>query len=180
MKVTELEANHVRKASPGCRILVLDGGAVRLDIPKAWVFHARDNHVLIFDREPLHNRCSLGLSWHRIPVESCATPLSLLLAHGSTTETRPLLERGPIRQVMRPPLEIAWRQLKVQDDQDKCEMCIRMCIGRSGSTQAVFLFEFRPEDELLFFPAWQTLLESLAVGEYISDPATGRRYEQKG
>jgi hypothetical protein len=180
MKVTELEANHVWKATPGYRIVVLDGGAVRFDILRDWVVHARENNVLIFDREPLDNRCSLGFSWHRLPLESSMAPLTLLLAHGCTTETRPILERSPIRQVNRPPLEIVWRQFRVRDEPDTAEMCVRMCIARSGTTQAVFLFEFRPEDELAFFQPWETLLQTLAVGEYISDSATGRRYQQLG
>jgi hypothetical protein len=180
MKVTELEANHVWKASPGCRILVLDGGAVRFDIPREWVISPRDNHVLIFECRPEASRCTLGVSWHRVPTESFEIPLAMILAHGAATEIRQILERGSIQRVLRPPLEIAWLQFRVLESSDNREMCVRMGIGRAATTQAVFLFEFAPEDELRLFDAWQTLLQTLVLGEYISDPATGVRYEQRG
>ena len=180
MKITELHANHVWKASPGCRILVLDGGAVRCDIPESWVISPRDSHVLLWESRPVHSRSALGISWHRVPAESFEIPLPMILAHGSATETRQIQHRGPIQRVIRPPLEIVWLQFRVLDPSDNREMCVRMCVGRAATTQAVLLFEFAPEDELRLFDAWQTLLNTLVLGEYISDPATGVRYEQRG
>jgi hypothetical protein len=180
MRVTELSANHVWKAAPGCRILVIDGGAVRFDIPRDWVILPRANTVLLFDQSPPDTRYSLGLSWHRTPLDMISVPLPYLLSEGVLTEMRRVLERSEIQRIERPPLQLAWIQLRVFDESDQLESCTRMCVARSGCTQAVILLEFRPEDEIPVFSVWQTLLSTLAVGDYIADPTTGRRREQRG
>jgi hypothetical protein len=81
-------------------------------------------------------------------------------------------------QLLRPPLEAAWVQHHVVDGNRR--LCTRMCVARGGCTQAIVLAEFAKEDELAFFPVWETFLKTLAVGDYISDPTTGRLREQRG
>ena len=50
----------------------------------------------------------------------------------------------------------------------------------TGRILATIVFDFWPEYELDFHDPWATLLETLAVGDYIEDPATGRRREKRG
>jgi hypothetical protein len=180
MHLIELQPNHRWKAAPGCRIVVLDGGAVRLDIPKNWLVCPRGRNVLFFDQEPPETRSSLGLSWHLIPHSAMNLPLRTLLMNGSATEKRRIVQFGGICEAARPPLEVAWLQMRVVDMAEKREMCTRMCVARAGCTQAVMLFEFRPEDEAIVFGIWETLLATLVVGEYIADPRTGERREKRG
>jgi len=125
-------------------------------------------------------RCSLGLSWHVIPHSAMHLPLRSLLLNGSATEKRQIVQFGGICEIARPPLEVAWLQMRVADISEKREMCTRMCVARMECTQAVMLFEFRPEDELAVFGIWETLLATLAVGEYIADTKTGERREKRG
>lgn len=63
-------------------------------------------------------------------------------------------------------------------DQRDCRK--RVCIARSGNTRAVITSDYWPEDELRHFWTWHTILETLVVGDYFDDPATGRRREQRG
>ena len=153
---------------------------MRLDIPTGWMVCPRASNVLLFDHAPPDTRYSLGLSWHRIHMDALAIPLPLLLMNGSASEQRPVIQRGELYRIMRPPLEVAWTQLRVADPLEQRELCTRMCVARSGCTQAVALFEFRPDDEAGAFSIWQTFLETLAVGEYIADATTGERREKRG
>jgi hypothetical protein len=179
MQISELSANHKWKASPGCRILVLDGGAVRVDLPRSWSIRQQPHSVVFYDLEP-DAQFTVGLSWHRIPIEATELPVASLLEEGSCTETRPILERSETHRILRPPLEIVWLQLRLFDDAAAGERITRMCVARAGCTQAIMLCEFRPELEAAFFPIWQTMTSTLAVGDYIADPLTGRRHEQRG
>jgi hypothetical protein len=165
MRVVEVTENHIWKATPGCRILLLDGGAVRFDIPTTWTVVPREHHILLFDESPPNTRCSIGVSWHQLPLAS-EIPLSMLLDHAVSAENRRVIHRTEITHYVRPPLHVVWLQLRVFDASENCDMCTRMCIARSDGTIAPVLFEFRPEDELAVSPVWQTFLSTLAVGEF--------------
>ena len=93
---------------------------------------------------------------------------------------RPILDRGPIVGLFRPPLEAAWRQMRFIDPLQKREACTRVCLARGGVTLATIVFDFWPEDELQLHEAWTTVLETLAVGDYIDDFRTGCRREMRG
>jgi hypothetical protein len=173
-----LNANHVWKATPGCRILIIDSGAVRFDFPVDWIVHSGEKQTLLLDRCPPDESSYIGLRWRRISAKETALPVGFLVEHSSVAELRPIVQRGDVIRISRPPLEAAWIQLKVIDG--KREMCSRLCVARGGCTQAIIVAEFAAADELVFFPVWETLLRTLAVGDYIADPSTGRKYEQRG
>jgi hypothetical protein len=105
-------------------------------------------------------------------------PVGYLVANSSAAELRPIVSRGDVIRIFRPPLEAAWIQLRVIDAGR--ERCTRLCLARGGCTQALILSEFQPADELAFFNVWETMMKTLAVGDYIADPATGHRYEKRG
>ena len=178
MHVMALDSNHLWKASPGCRILVVDGGAVRFDYPANWLVHSRQNQVLLLDRLPPDQPIYIGIRWRKLSRQESALPLGYLVANSASAEQRPILQRGPVIQVFRPPLEAAGVQHRVNDGEK--HKCTRMCVARGGCTQAIVLAEFPGEDELGFFPIWETFLRTLAVGDYIADPASGRLREQRG
>jgi len=178
MHVMTLDANHVWKASPGCRILIVDSGAVRFDFPSDWIIHSGTKQTVLFDRCPPDQQSFFGLRWRRISLQEAAVSLGCLVAHSSVAEVRPIVERGPLIRIFRPPLEVAWIQLKVLEGGR--EVCTRLCVARGGCTQAIIVAEFGSVDELRFFSVWETLMRTLAVGDYIADPLTGRRYEQRG
>jgi hypothetical protein len=178
MHVMALDSNHVWKATPGCRILIVDGGAVRFDYPAGWLVHSRINQILLLDRLPPDQPSYLGLRWRKISRQEAALPLKYLVANSAVAEQRPIVKRSSVLQVLRPPLEAAWVQHHVVDGNRL--VGTRMCVARGGCTQAIVLAEFAVEDELAFFPVWDTFLKTLAVGDYIADPTTGRLREQRG
>jgi hypothetical protein len=173
---------HQWKARPGCRILVMDGGAVRFDFPGEWIACADSKYIRIIDRDPPDDRCGLIVSTSRISVGMTGIPVSHVLREATRDDTkeRPILHRGPIISLFRPPLEAAWLQMRFRNRQQCRDACTRVCLARGGRTLATIVFDFWPEDELAVHFAWTALLETLAVGDYIEDPVTGRRREQRG
>src|SRR5262249_36211727 len=75
MDVLSLSANHVWKATPGCRILVVDSGAVRFDYPADWIVRSGTKQMLLLDRYPRHEPSYIGLRWRRISLAEASLPV---------------------------------------------------------------------------------------------------------
>lgn len=184
MKAYILRSDSLQQcqAQTGCRILVMDQGAVRFDFPKDWLACADGQHVRVIDREPPYNRCGLIASCRTISMPMSAFPVAELLREITLEESdcRPITRRGSIIRIFRPPLEAAWIQMHFVDAIQRREACTRVCLARGGRTLATIVFDFWPEDEVRLHFAWTTLLETLAVGDYIEDPVTGRKREKRG
>src|SRR5438034_10691683 len=109
----EVGSDHGWKAAPGCRILVIDGGAVRFDFPREWIVHSGANQVLLIDRHPPNDRSYIGLRWRRLSAAETAVPLPFLVENSTLAEQRRVIHRGEIVRIFRLPLEVAWVQLRV-------------------------------------------------------------------
>lgn len=180
MDVFQLAPNHVWKAAPGCRILVVDNGGLRCDIPYEWIVYSPRRHVFVIDRFPPDNRSLLAISCKRVSSEVMAIPLLYILEEWVLGEDRQVLERSNAIRFYRWPLEAAWLQLRVVDPALGREKSTRVCVARADRTQALIVFDFHPEDEPIVEGAWETLMDTLAVGDYIADPVTGRRRMKRG
>jgi hypothetical protein len=180
MRVLQLQSGHAWKAAPGCRILLIDSGAVRFDYPCDWVVRSTPKYVFVIDRYPPDDHCLLAVSWRRIPIRALALSAAGLLDRLAPLETRPLDERGETVRVLRPPLDLAWTETRFVEPLYGDEVCTRMCVARADCTQAVLLLDYRPGCESAVDAVWKTLLDSLVVGEYIEDPATGRKHARRG
>jgi hypothetical protein len=180
--VVHPDSTHKWQVRPGYRILVMGSGALRFDFPQDWLISADSKYVRLMDRLPPQARCILLASFRRISLRMTRVPVGLLLREviHADAETRAVTRRGPIYRTFRPPLEAAWIQMQFKDPVYAREACTRVCIARGGCTLATIVFDFWPEDELRVYAAWSTLLESMAVGDYIEDPLTGRKREKRG
>jgi hypothetical protein len=184
MKTYIVEPESIQRwhARPGCRILVMGGGALRFDYPRQWLVCADSKFVRLIDREPPADRCGLIASWRHLSLPMAVMPMEHLLREVTAQDsgTRPIVRRGGTIPIFRPPLEAAWRQMVFIDELRGREVCTRVCFARGGRTLATIVFDFWAEDELRLHSAWTTMMETLAVGNYIDDPITGRRREQRG
>lgn len=180
MDVFQLAPNHVWKAAPGCRILVVDNGGMRCDIPYDWIVYCPRTHVFAIDRFPPDNRILLAISCRRVSSEIIAIPLRRILEEWVTGEDRRVVERGlPIR-FHRWPLEAEWMQLRVRGSEPRQDKTTRVCVARADRTQSLIILDFHSVHEAAIETAWRTLMDTLAVGDYIADPLTGRRRIQRG
>jgi hypothetical protein len=177
MRVMPLDSMTAWKAAPGYRTLAIDGGAVRFECPVHWVVAPMSHYVCVADRQPPDERCLLALSWRRIPLEATILSIPHLVSALRDANPDPGIQRAPVMRVFRPPLELAWTELMLVDPNKGVEIGKRLCLARSGCTQALIVLDFRPEEGLALFEFWRNLLATLAVGETIADPGSGRRRE---
>jgi len=180
VRAIELQSGNTWKAAPGCRILLIDGGAVRFDYPAEWVVRPTTKYVFVIDRHPPDDRCLLAVSWRRIPIRALSISTAALLDRLAPLETRPSDHRGDTLQVLRPPLEAAWTETRFIEPIYGNDVCTRMCVARADCTQAVLLLDYREGNEMVIDAAWKTLLGTLVIGEYIEDIRTGRKHAKRG
>ena len=180
MQVTSLDSIPAWKAAPGYRTLAVDGGALRFECPARWMVAPTSRYVCVADRCPPEERCLMALSWRRVTAEATILSIPDLIADLSTANIRPNARRGPITRALRPPLELAWTEIRFTDPVKRREACTRLCLARSGCTQALTVFNFWPEDSMALFGVWNNFLKTLVVGETIADPVSGRRRERWG
>jgi hypothetical protein len=180
MDVFHLASDHVWKAAPGCRILVLDHGGLRLDIPCEWIVYPRSRHVFAIDRFPPDDQMLLAISCRRVAPEVTGIPLLSILEEWVKCEDRVVQETGPPISIRRWPMEALWLQVHVTDPDSGRQRWTRLCAARADLTQAFFAFEFDPGQKASCDPVWTTLIETLVIGDYILDPATGRRRMTRG
>jgi hypothetical protein len=181
MDVFQLAPNHVWKARPGCRILIVDNGGLRCDIPSEWIVYSPRTHVFAIDRFPPDNRCLMAISCRRVSSEVMALPLGVILEEWVIAEDRRVVEQSHPLTFYRWPLQAAWLQLRVtvsQPPQD--DKITRICVARADRTQALIILDFHAADEPGVDSAWQTLMDTLVIGDYIADPVTGRRRMRRG
>jgi hypothetical protein len=156
MDVFQLAPNHVWKAAPGCRILVLDNGGVRCDIPYDWIVYSPGRHVFVIDRFPPDNRCMVAISCKRVTPQVNVIPMGWILEEWISGEERQVMERTNIVRFYRWPLELAWLQIRTVDHALQQEKVTRVCVARADQTQSMIIFDFQAEDEPLIEGVWET------------------------
>jgi hypothetical protein len=172
----KMAQNHTWEASPGFKILVLDRGAARIDIPEDWVIAPGENCLEVRDRPQPDDRCLIQLTvFPQIEgVDFSAMPLVPLFENVTNTDSTDTLLRGPVFQDKRKDLEFVWRETRYIDPEEKREACTRNCFARRVGIHLLISFSNWPEDVDEFTFAWDEILRSLRIGEY-RDPKTGWR-----
>jgi len=160
----------------------MNRGAVRFDFPNSWIVGVDSRYVRIVDRKPPEDRCGLIVSCRQVSLRMMDAPMHELLRDvtAEDEEDPSASVCGPIIRLFRPPLEAAWRQMRLIERFKGRDVCTRICMARGGRALATIIFDFWPEDELNLHEVWSNLLETLAVGDFIEDPASGRRREKRG
>ncbi len=172
-----LRENHGWKAKPGYQIFVADRGAVRFDVPQGWVVVPAEGAVKICDRQPPDDNCAIQLTIFRLPpgIDWSALPLAQMLADVTADDEhdKGVLARSEVVSIVRPDLEIAWRETRFVDEREQREAISRSCIARGGNLQPLITFDFWVDDAPRLYPVWDELLRSLRLGDYVEDPTRG-------
>jgi hypothetical protein len=180
MDVFQLAPNHVWKATPGCRILIVDNGGLRCDIPHEWIVYSPKTHVFAIDRFPPENRVLMAISCRRVSSEIIAIPLRRILDEWVLGEERGLVETTEPVYFFRWPLQAAWTQVRVKSQETAVDKSTRVCVARADRTQALIILDYHTRDEDSVEKSWDILMDSLVVGDYIADPRTGRKWMRRG
>lgn len=171
----KLRAGHGWTAKPGYKIIVADRGAVRFDLPAAWIMEPSKDSLRFKDRKPPNDDCLLQVSYLRAPrgVDWSVLPLLDLLSDVVRDDERKLTPLGGVVHVKRPDLELAWVEASFHDPGEKREARSRSCFARSGDLQAFVTMEFWPEHVARFHPVWAHVLETMRLGQFVADPTQG-------
>ncbi|HZS00928.1 MAG TPA: hypothetical protein VFE37_19570 [Chloroflexota bacterium] len=159
-------------ARPGYKTFVADQGAVRFDIPHDWIVEPGDNSFKFLDRPSPDDTCTLEMSVFHLrpgPDWSKLSLVELLTNATKDDDVEVLARREPVYQ-RRGDLEIAWLETRYIDPGERREARSRTCVARRGLIQPLFTFAFWPEDARRVLPAWNELLRSLRLGEYVAFP----------
>ena len=174
MDELRLRPTHGWRARPGCKIFVADRGAVRFDYPTDWVVSPDDDSVKLYDKEPPDDDSRLAVSYLRLPpLDWSGLPVAALVEAGMRGDERPIDTWGPMTESRRGDLELAWREVHYRDSAEKREARSRMCIARRSTLQCLITFDFWASDLEQCDAAWNTVLETLELGEFIADPTRG-------
>lgn len=173
-RTLDLDPSHVWTARPGYRIFVADRGAVRFDIPEDWVLVPDAVSAKIYDREPPDDECLLEVSYRRLPSSDWrALPVADLLAQVGADDHREVTSRGEILTVERFDLKLAWRESRFRDPTAQREAHSRMLLGFGGNVWCLITMAHWPEDAARAGAAWDEMLRTLRLGQYIADPRIG-------
>lgn len=172
----KLAEDHAWEARPGYKIVVLDRGAVRFDVPEDWVFAPGEGAIEVRDRPPPDDNCLLQVTVLPVPagVDTGPLPLARLLEEATDGAGQEVLDRGLIEHTRRSGLELAWRETRYVDPVERREARSRYCLARGAGVHVFFTLSFWPEDAERCGPVWDELLRSLRLGEYV-EATTGRR-----
>ncbi len=170
--VQRLAAHHGWRAAPGCSIFVVDRGAVRFDYPSAWALVPGEGNVSLYDAEPPDDNSRLTVSYIALPpVDWKGLSLEHVLDAATRDSARQEEARGAIVTIARGDLEIAWRDIGFTEAGRQA--CSFVCVARRPPIQALVTFDFWESDRGTCRKAWDTVLETLRLAEYIADPARG-------
>ena len=169
-----LASGHGWKGAPGCRVFVADRGAVRFDIPEAWVLEPDRGSVKFYDRKPPGDDCCLEMSYLRLPrADWRALPVAGLVDE-VVPAGRPDVERrlGPF-EADRPGIEIAWLEEHYIDPGERRLARQRTGIARGSGIQCLLTLVYWADDSDRVEPVWDTVLRTLALGQWVADPQRG-------
>jgi len=170
----ELKDDHRWEAKPGYKIFVADRGAMRLDVPQDWLFEPQKASFRFTDGKPPDDNCCLEVSFNRLPPGDYSDfPLNKLLRDVVDNDDRDVTKRGIIHEMNRVALRLVWTELRFIDEIEKRDAFSRIAIGLGAGIQSLITFDYWVEDADRFLPVWETALETLKLGLYISDPTTG-------
>jgi len=180
-KSVRMDPDHGWRSKPGYKIFVADRGAVRFDFPEDWVVIADAEGIRLHDREPPNDECRIQLSVFRLPpeVDLSGLPIAAMLADALAAHAEGVISETPITHVLRPGLEIVWREVRQIDEREQRESRSRHLLARAKNINPFLTLDFWPEDEARLNPVWAELVRSLRVGEFVADPRKGPQRKRR-
>ena len=177
-----LRQNHGWTAKKNYKIIVLDRGAVRLDVPKSWdMTMATDESsgrttIKLTDKPEPKDDCRLQLTPMYLPpgIDWSALSLTEMLEEAmSGPDEYEVLGRTHVVHEQRRDLELVWSETRFVDPVEKREARSRMCLTRRADVQALLTLDYWPEDARRVLAIWEEILRSLRLAEYVKDPTRG-------
>ena len=130
--------------------------------------------VRFHDKEPPDDDSRLEVSYLRLPpIDWSGCKLAALVETAISGVERPIHTWGRIMEMRRGHLDLAWREVGFVDPGENREARSRLCVARRGNLQCLITFDFWAADLPRCEAAWETVLETLELGEFVADPQRG-------
>lgn len=174
-KTFQLRDNHSWKAKAGNSILVLDRGAVRLEIPRAWSVTRSQGSVRATDRPTPDESCSLEITVYHLPhILDELPPVADLLAQAAPEEKdlpHERVERKPIVEHRRGDVSSAILETRFRESGRDATSYTQIAIV--GEIACLVTFAYWDDDQAMAQRVWQDVQDSLVLGWYVADPTRG-------
>ena len=174
-KTFQLRGDHCWKAKAGNSILVLDRGAVRLEIPRAWSVSRSQGSVRATDKPAPDDNCSLEITVYHLPhLMDELPPVADLLAQAAPDESdlqHERIERLPILEERRGDISTAILETRFRENGRDATSFTQ--IAMAGEIACLLTYAFWDEDRAEAGRVWQDVQESLVLGWYVEDPTRG-------
>ena len=192
--VFRLPDDHGWTAKPGNKVVVLDRGSVRFEIPQPWIVEPSRNSIKLIDGKPPDDNMSLEVSvfyagqgrrvdWSGLPLGQLIKDVTSDDAFGLPGGRR---RRGKKRKKdetkVGPPiviklgnLEMAWVETEFIDTGEKRPAFSRIGVTRDprASIHALLTMSFWPEDAERAKAVWNDVFGTLKMGEHFESPFRG-------
>lgn len=168
---------HNWKAKPGNQIFVANRGDVRFEFPGGWVIDRNsggvDDSVRFYDGHPPDDNIRLAISvLHILDPIVYQAPLADLLDH-SAKDIGENCRRGQAFAMKLPQHEMAWLEMEYIDPIGKRLAHTRFCLARGSGIQTLITLDYWPEDAGKAQAAWDDVLGTLVLGDYVENPLLG-------
>jgi len=176
-RTLKLPQKHGWKVKPGYKIFIADRGAVRFDFPEDWVVIPGEDSIKFHDKQPPDDDCTLAMSVMRLPPgDWSGLKLPFLVSKIIEDDSRGTTLRGPIIDIQRTDLDLAWAEVEFIDPNEKRPARSRTCLARASNIQPLITFDFWEDQAPRLGKIWDEILRSLRVAEPILDPRIGQPY----
>ena len=175
-KTFQLRGDHSWRAKTGNSILVLDRGAVRLEVPRAWtVTRTEQGSVRATDKPHPDDDCSLEVTVYQLPnIVEEIPPVAQLLAQAAPAEEdlhHERVERMPIVETARGDIHLAMLETRFRENGRDATSYTQ--IAMAGEIACLITYAFWDDDRFEAGRVWQDVQDSLVLGWYVEDPTRG-------
>jgi hypothetical protein len=175
-KTFQLRGDHSWRAKEGNSILVLDRGAVRLEVPRRWtVVRGEQGSIRATDKPAPDDECSLEITVYHLPhlVEELPT-VADLLARATPPEDdlhHEHVERKPIVETRRGDISLATLETRFRENGRDAASYTQ--IAMAGEIACLITYAFWDDDRAQAVRVWQDVQDTLVLGWYVEDPTRG-------
>lgn len=184
-RTLKLKRNHGWSCRDGYSIFVADRGAVRFDIPRGWVVEPGEkSSIKILDKPSPDDDCCLEMTVFYLNdrIDWSGLPLVQMLDEVTSKdeqdddgnpvppEESTVLDRSEVFEDQRGDMQIAWRRTHFIDAKENREAFSYTLVARRWNIMPLITFAYWADDATRIEPAWQEVLRTLTLGDYVEDP----------
>jgi hypothetical protein len=171
----KLKDKHFWRCKSGYRILVLDRGAVRFDIPGGWVLNSLKAQFRCSTPSRRKDDCRIEVSFSRLPPHDyTGFPIAKALQDVYKDDFRRLTPTIDPVNIVRHDLRAAWAEYSFVDPVEIRDAFTCALIGIGNNVQCLITCDFWASDAARIRPVWNELVRTLQLGVHVADPTTGR------